>query len=62
MLVDKGALFADAKHQALRIFSPNGENGYAVNQAKDSWLYQFRIKHDCWVYPNKLDGVYVHAA
>ena len=47
---DKGACFADAKHQALRIFSPNGEGGYPVNQDLDGWLYQVRLVHDCWLY------------
>jgi len=60
ILMDKGAAFADAKHQALRIFSPNGEGGYPINQDTDGWEYQFRIVHDCWPYANKLNGIYVH--
>ena len=62
ILMDKGAVFADAKHQALRTFSPNGEGGYPINQDKDGWLFQVRLCHDCWPYNNRLNGIYVHSA
>ena len=53
ILMDKGAVFADAKHVAPRIFAPS------VNQDKDSWLFQYRIYHDCFVLDNKESGIYV---
>lgn len=60
ILMDKGAAFADAKHQSLRTFSPNGEEGFPMWQEGDMWIQQFRIKHDCWIYSNRTNGVYVH--
>lgn len=38
----------------LKIFSPE------ENQLTDSWLFQYRLYHDAWVYDNKVDGVYIH--
>jgi len=55
MIVDKSAVFADAKHIAMRTFAPD------VNQDADAWKFQFRIVHDCWVLKNRLTGVYVHS-
>jgi hypothetical protein len=44
-----------AVKQALpKIFDPD------TNQSKDSWLFQYRIYHDAWVYENKDDGIYLH--
>lgn len=60
MLFDKGACFADTKHQALRIFSPNGEGGYPINQEANRWKFDFRLVHDCFVYDNRKAGGYVH--
>lgn len=60
ILMDKGAAFADAKHQSLRTFSPNGEGGYPMWQDGENWVQQFRLKHDCWIYSNRETGVYVH--
>ena len=52
--MDKGAAFADAKHVAERLFSPQ------VNQGGDKWRWDYRIVHDCWIYAKKVGGVYVH--
>lgn len=38
----------------LKIFSPD------ENQLTDSWLFQYRLYHDAWVYENKVDGIYLH--
>lgn len=38
----------------LKIFTPE------ENQFSDSWLFQYRIYHDAWVYDNKLMGIYYH--
>ena len=55
MMVDKAAVFADAKHQAMRVFTPE------QNQALDAWDFQYRIKHDCWGYSAKVEaGIYTH--
>lgn len=54
ILMARSAAFCDAKHVALRTFSPE------QNQTADAWLYQFRVVHDCWLYDNKDNGVYVH--
>lgn len=40
----------------LKIFSPE------ENQFADAWMLQYRLYHDAWVYDNKVDGIYVHAA
>lgn len=61
MLVDRNAVFADAKHVAVRIFSPAGEEGLPVNPHKDGWEYQLRMFHDCWLFDQKKEkGVYAH--
>lgn len=54
VLMDKNAAFADAKHIAERLFSPE------VNQGGDAWRWDYRIVHDAWVYANKTAGIYVH--
>ena len=60
ILMDKGAAWADAKHQAMRVWSPRGENGYAQNPDGDAWKYEYRIAHDCFTYENRVEGGYVH--
>lgn len=61
MIVDKGAVFADARHNPIRIFSPNGEGGYAEYQSKNAWHYDYRLVHDAWMYSNRTTkGAYVH--
>lgn len=54
MLLHPSALLQVAKHNPLRVFPP------AVNQTADAWLFQYRIYHDCFVYDNKVKGVYAH--
>ncbi len=54
MIVDPKAVFAVAKHKKLRVFDPD------VNQKRDDYLFQYRLYHDMFVYPNKAAGVYLH--
>jgi len=54
MLIHPSAVLQVAKHNPLRIFSPE------QNQTADAWLFQYRIYHDAFVYDNKVDGVYAH--
>ncbi len=56
LLMDKGAAFADAKHTSIKYFSPQ------ENQTSDAWVFHYRIFHDCFVYENKVKGIYVHKA
>lgn len=42
------------KLATLKVFSPE------ENQLSDSWLFQYRLYHDAWVYDNKKAGIYVH--
>lgn len=54
MLIYPPAVLQATKLEKLKIFDPD------VNQAKDAWLFQYRIYHDAFVYENKVDGVYLH--
>jgi hypothetical protein len=54
MLVHPSAVLQVAKHNPLRIFSPE------QNQTADAWLMQYRIYHDAFVLDNKVKGVYAH--
>lgn len=54
MIVDPKAVFAVAKHKRLKVFEPE------VNQKGDDYLFQYRLYHDMFVYPNKAAGVYAH--
>lgn len=54
MLIYPPAVLQATKLEKLKIFDPD------VNQAKDAWLYQYRIYHDAFVYENKVDGIYLH--
>lgn len=56
LLMDKNAAFADAKHVAERFFNAQ------VNQSGDLARWDYRIVHDCWVFENKTNGIYVHTA
>lgn len=56
LIVDKNAVFADVKHAAPRMFSPD------VNQAADAWKLDYRVYHDAWVLDNKVKGIYLHKA
>ena len=54
MLVHPSAVLQVAKHNPLRVFSPE------QNQTADAWLFQYRIYHDAFVFDNKVKGVYAH--
>ena len=54
MIVDPKAVFGVAKHKKLRIFDPD------TNQTRDDYLFQYRLYHDMFVYPQKAAGVYLH--
>ena len=54
MLVHPSAVLQVAKHNPLRIFTPE------QNQTADAWLFQYRIYHDAFVLDNKVKGVYAH--
>lgn len=56
MIVEPKAVFAVAKHKKLRVFDPD------TNQKRDDYLFQYRLYHDMFVYPQKAAGVYVHKA
>lgn len=55
ILMDKGAVFSDAKHVRPKIVDP------ATNQTSDDWMFHYHIYHDCWVYDQKVTGVYKHS-
>ena len=54
ILLDPKAAFAVAKHKKLRVFDPS------TNQKRDDYLFQYRLYHDMFVYPQKAAGIYVH--
>ena len=54
ILLDPKAAFAVAKHKKLKVFDPD------TNQKGDDYLFQYRLYHDMFVYPQKVAGVYVH--
>lgn len=54
MLIYPPAVLTATKLEQLKIFDPD------VNQAKDAWLFQYRLYHDAFVYENKVDGIYLH--
>jgi hypothetical protein len=54
MIVEPKAAFAVAKHKKLRVFDPD------TNQKRDDYLFQYRLYHDMFVYPQKAAGVYCH--
>ena len=56
LIVDPKAAFAVAKHKKLRVFDPD------TNQKRDDYLFQYRLYHDAFVYPQKAAGIYVHKA
>ena len=56
ILMHPSAVEQATKLANLKIFSPE------ENQLTDSWLFQYRLYHDAWVYAEKLDGVYRHAS
>jgi len=56
MIVHPSAVLQVQKFALPKIFDPD------TNQDKDAWKFQFRLYHDCFVYENKVAGVYVHSA
>ncbi len=54
MIIHPTAVDQAIKHAPLKVFSPD------ENQTADAWMYQYRIYHDCWVYDNKVKGIYSH--
>lgn len=54
IIMDKAAAFCDLKHAPVRIFEPG------VNQTADAWKFDYRCYHDCFVFDNKAEGIYVH--
>ena len=54
IILDPKAAFAVAKHKKLRVFDPD------TNQKRDDYLFQYRLYHDMFVYPQKAAGIYVH--
>lgn len=53
-IVEPKAAFAVAKHKKLRVFDPD------TNQKRDDYLFQYRLYHDMFVYPQKAAGIYAH--
>lgn len=51
LTVHKNAALPVAKHEAIRVFSPE------VNQDADGWKFQYRIYHDIFTPKNKQDGI-----
>lgn len=56
MVVEKSAVVQATKMALPKIFDPD------TNQNSDSWLFQYRLYHDAFVYDNKVNGIYVHTA
>lgn len=56
MLLDRNAVLQTKKFALPKIFTPD------ENQDKDAWKFQFRLYHDCFVYENKVKGIYVNTA
>jgi hypothetical protein len=54
MLMHPSAVLQVTKHANLKIFPPD------ENQEMDTYLVQYRLYHDAFVYDNKVDGIYLH--
>lgn len=54
LMLHPSAVLQATKHADLKIFDPD------TNQSMDAWKIQYRLYHDCFVYTNKLNGVYLH--
>ncbi len=63
MIIHKSAAKAVSKHVRLRIFLANGDDDTGVNrnQDMDAHKFQYRNVHDCFVYDNKVAGIYCHS-
>ena len=53
LICDKQAIVAVKKHVKLRVFTPD------ENQSLDAYKIQYRLYHDCFVYDQKVKGIYV---
>jgi hypothetical protein len=56
ILLDKGAVFSDAKHDVPRVFDPT------TYQDANAWAFDYRIYHDMFILDNKATGVFAHVA
>lgn len=56
MIIHPSAVAQAKKFVLPKIFTPD------ENQKSDSWLFQFRLYHDAFVYENKTKGIYLHKA
>lgn len=54
MIIYPPAVLQATKLDQMKVFDPD------VNQAKDAWLFQYRLYHDAFVYDNKVKGIYLH--
>lgn len=54
MVVHPSAVCKVVKHALPRIFTPD------VYQNADAWKFDYRVYHDCFVYDNKVNGIYLH--
>jgi hypothetical protein len=54
MIVHPTAVTPIVKINQPRVFDPT------VNQDADAYKFQLRLYHDCFVFDNKVDGIYVH--
>lgn len=54
MIIHPSAVLQPTKLNNLKYFSPE------VNQLADGHLFQYRLYHDVFVYPNHENGIYVH--
>lgn len=54
MIIHPSAVVQVEKFALPKIFTPD------ENQKMDSWLFQFRLYHDAFVYENKKNGIYLH--
>lgn len=56
MIVHPSAVKNVVKGDITKVFSPD------EYQAKDAWAFAYRLYHDAFVFDNKADGIYLHAA
>jgi len=56
MICDPQAVITVKKHVKLRVFTPDD------NQERDAYKIQYRLYHDCFVYDQKVKGIYVQKA
>lgn len=54
MIVHPSAVKNVIKAEIPKVFSPD------ENQSADSWLFQYRLYHDCFLWDNKKKGIYTH--